>query len=331
MADQRSTPFKVFGAADAPAGGLAHQRVAVLGYGNLGRAAALNLRDSGVDVTIGNRDDEYAVTARGDGFQVLPLAAAAALDVSFVLLPDEVIPEAFTRDIAPALRPRSAIAFASGYCLAFGLIQPPAGVDVLLVAPRSPGSVARSRYVAGQGFWAYVSVETDASGRARERMLALAAALGVLRTGAIEMNARQEALLDLFVEQSVGAVLGMAVMAAFEVGCEAGIPPEAMVMEMYASGEMESVFASFRDTGFFRASEEHGPTALFGGITRTLAMDRGAMLDSFRTILEDIRSGGFAQRFQTEAKDGYPMLGIARDMMRGDSPMQAAEDRLRKT
>lgn len=331
MTQQNGPSFKVYRAGDAPPGGPSREPVAVFGYGNLGRAAALNLRDSGVNVTIGNRADEYAELARADGFPVVALTDAAKLDVAFVLLPDEVIPEAFAHEIAPGLRRGSAVAFASGYCLAFGLIKPPPEVDVLLVAPRSPGSVARSRYVAGQGFWAYVSVEADASGRARERMLALAAALGALRAGAIEMSARQEALLDLFVEQSVGAVLGLAMMAAFEVGSEAGIPPEAMVMEMYASGEMESVFASFRQTGFLRASEEHGPTALFGGITRTLAMDRDAMLDSFRAILEDIRSGGFAERFQAEAKDGYPMLGMAQEMLRGDSPITAAEHRLRLT
>jgi ketol-acid reductoisomerase len=163
-------------------------------------------------------------------------------------------------------------------------------------------------------------------------MLALAAALGVLRTGAIEMSARQEALLDLFIEQSVGAVLGMAVMAAFEVGCEAGIPPEAMVMEMYASGEMESVFASFRDTGFFRASEEHGTDRALRRHHAHAGDGSGAPCStasgqSWRTSA----AAAFAQRFQAEAKEGYPMLGIAREMMRGDSPMQAAEDRLRKT
>jgi ketol-acid reductoisomerase len=303
--------------------------VAVLGYGNMGRCAALNLRDSGVDVRVGNCDDEYAERARADGFEVMSLAKASAADVVFVLLSDEVIPEVFARDVAPALRPGSAVAFASGYCLAYDLIKPPEHTDVLLVAPRIPGSVARTRYVAGEGFWACVGVEADRSGRARSRMLALAAALGALRVGAIEMGATEEAALDLFVEQSVGALLGMAVMVAFEVGCEAGIPPEALVMEMYGSGEMEAVFGSFRQTGFLRACEEHGPTALFGGITRTLGMDRDAVVESFQGILKDIVSGGFAHRFQEEAQNGYPMLTVAREMVQGPSPITEAEERLR--
>jgi ketol-acid reductoisomerase len=305
--------------------------VAVLGYGNLGRTAALNLRDSGVKIRVGNREDDYAERARAEGFEVLPLdAAAAGADIVFVLLPDEVIPEAFAREIAPALRAGSAVAFGSGYSLAFGLVRPPAGVDVLLLAPRMAGGSARDRYLGGQGFWACVGVEADRSGRARQRLLGLAEALGALQGGAIEMTAAAEATLDLFVEQTVGVLLGTAIMAAFEVGREVGLPPEALVMEMYMSGEMEAVFRSFRETGFFRASEDHGPTAVFGGITRTLELDREAVAARFRAVLEDIRSGGFARRFQAEARDGYPMLALARSMMHAVSPLAAAEERLRR-
>jgi ketol-acid reductoisomerase len=329
MANSPETQVKVYRVADAPQRALAGEAVAVLGYGNLGRTAALNLRDSGVKVRVGNQEDEYAARARTEGFEVVPLAAASADDIVFVLLPDEVIPAVFEREIAPALRPGSAIAFGSGYSLAFDLIHPPESVDVLLVAPRMSGISARARYVAGGGFWGCVGVEADRSGRAQPRMLGLAEALGVLRAGAVQMSATAEAALDLFVEQTVGALLGMAIMTAFEVGRDAGIPAEALVMEMYMSGEMEVVFRSFREAGFFRSSEDHGPTAVFGGMTRTLEMDREAMMASFRAILEDIKTGGFARRFQDEAKDGYPLLAMAKAMMHGDSPMTDAETRLR--
>jgi len=330
MSDGRKTRVRLYRALEATPGALKGQTVAVLGYGNLGRSAALNLRDSGIDLRIGNREDEYAERARAEGFEVMPLEKAASADVVFVLLPDEVIPSVFARDIAPALRPGSAVAFGSGYCLAFGLVGPPDSVDVLLVAPRMAGSSVRARYLAGAGFWACIGVEADRSGRAEQRMLGLADALGALRVGAIEMTALAEAMLDLFVEQTVGVVLGTAVMAAFEVGCEAGIPPEALVMEMYMSGEMEAVFRSFRETGFLRAAEDHGPTALFGGITRTLDMDREAMAASFRKILDEIRTGQFARRFQEEAGKDYPLLGIARAMVRGTSPITEAEEHLRR-
>jgi len=314
---------------DGPSTALNGEAVAVLGYGNLGRTAALNLRDSKVKVRVGNREDEYADLARADGFEVVPLPVAAAADIVCVFLPDEVIPEVFARDVVPALRSGSAVVFGSGYSLAFGLARPPAGIDVLLVAPRMSGLAARTRYMEGKGFWACVGVEADHSGRARERMLALAEALGASAARVFEMSAQAEATLDLFVEQSLGPLLGTAIMVAFEVGRDAGIPPEALVMEMYMSGEMEKVFEGFRETGFFRASEQHGPTAVFGGIIRTLEIDREEMATRFRRILENIRSGEFAQRFQDEARDGYPMLGIARAMMHGTSPITEAEEQLR--
>ena len=323
-------PCHVYRPADVPPGALAGETVAVVGYGHLGRAVALNLRDSGVKVRVGNRGDEYAHQARADGFEVVPIAVAAADDIVWVLLPDEVIPEAFAGEIGPALRPGAAVAFSSGYSLAFGLARPPDTVDVLLVAPRMAGPGARARYQAGEGFWASVGVEADRSGRARQRMLGLADGLGALARGAVETTAAQEATLDLFIEQTLGPLLGTAIMVAFEVGRDAGIAPEALVLEMYMSGEMEEVFRGFRQTGFFRASEDHGPTALFGGITRALEIDRGDLAARFRAVLEDIRSGAFARRFQEEAAAGYPMLAVARSMIHDASPISDAEDRLRR-
>ncbi len=279
MTDERERRVKVYHEVDGPGGGLAGEAVAVLGYGNLGRTAALNLRDSGVKVRIGNREDGYAELARQEGFEVVPFAVAASDDVVLVLLPDEVIPAVFAQDVAPALRLGSAIGFGSGYSLAFGLVRPPDNVDVLLVAPRMAGNTARRRYLAGEGFWGCVGVEADRSGHAQRRMLGLAEGLGILRAGAVEMSAAVEATLDLFVEQTMG---------------------------------------------------DHGPTAVFGGLTRTLEMDREAMAASFRSVLEDIRSGGFARRFQDEARTGYPVLDVARAMMHGSSPITDAEERLRR-
>jgi len=329
MTHPHESHVRVFRAGDALPGALATERVAVLGYGHLGRSAALNLRDSGVKIRIGNRQDEYADQARLDGFDVVPLDVAASDDIVCVFLPDEVIPDVFARDIVPVLRPGSAVVFASGYSLAFDLVHPPDTVDVLLVAPRMAGVSARTRYLAGEGFWACVGVEADRSSRARERMLGLADGIGALRAGAIEMSAKTEATLDLFVEQTIGPLLGAAIMVAFEIGREAGISPEALVLEMYMSGEMEAVFRGFREIGFFRASEDHGPTAVFGGMTRILELDREAIATRFQAVLEDIKNGGFARRFQAEAGNGYPLLEMARAMMHGTSPISEAEKRLR--
>ncbi len=216
--------------------------------------------------------------------------------------------------------------FASGYCLAYGLVTPPTGVDVLLLAPRMVGSAVQ-RPVAG--YVAYLNVEHDASGRARERLLALALAAGALDRGAFGVTAVDEAALDLFVEQSVGPYVGLAIQLAFEVGVAAGLPPEALVLELYQSGEMAEVFRSFAERGFYRAVVEHGATAQYGGYLRTLELDTEAMRSQFTAVLDDIRSGGFAEKFQAEADDGSPALALIAAMTAGDDPMTRAEESVR--
>jgi len=313
---------------DAEPGALAGERVAVLGYGHLGRALALNLRDAVArdgsirQLVVGNIEDEYAGQARREGFTVLPIEeAVAGSDIVLILLPDEVIPDLFPGSIAPHLSPGAAILVASGYNLAYGLVPVPGDVDVLLLAPRMGGEHVRDRFRSGEGFIAYGSVEQDASGRALARLLGIAGAVGALRGGVLELDARREADLDLFVEQTLGAVIGVTVMSAFTLGVEAGIPPEAMVLEMYMSGEMETVFRAFRERGFFPASEVHGPTAMYGGFVRTMELMLSDLPSRFRETLQDISSGAFAQRFQAEREAGYPSLAQALSMAGEQDPI----------
>lgn len=330
MTSQNS--IRCFTTKDAPVDALKGERIAILGYGHLGRPFALNLRDSGVEgLVIGNIADEYADQARSEGFSVLsPEQATAQADIILVLLPDEVIPDIFPTGIGPHLAPGSAIVFGSGYDLAYGLITPPAGVDVLMLAPRMAGENARQRFLNGQGFYAYVSVEQEASGKAWKRLLGLAGATGILRAGALELSASGEADLDLLVEQTVGAAIGVSMMNAFALGVEAGIPEEAMVLEMYMSEEMEMVFRSFRTEGFYQAAKVHGPTALYGGYVRTMELLQSDLSDRFRQTMLNIRSGDFARQFQAERQAGYPMLSIAMGMTMDDSPQAQAEARLRE-
>lgn len=327
--------LRFFTEGDAIPGALEGERVAVIGYGHLGRALAHNLRDTGLEqLVVGNIADEYAELAAREGFSVLPIGEAVTTsDIALILLPDEIIPEVFAAEIAPNLTTRSAITFASGYTLAYDLVKPPAEVDVLLLAPRMGGELVRTRFLEGNGFFAYLSVEQDASEKAWTRLLGLAAAVGTLVAGAIELDARQEAVLDLFIEQSLGAVVGVAILSAFSLGVEAGIPPEAMVMEMYMSGEMETVFRAFRERGFFRASDTHGPTALYGGFLRTMQFMQSGLAGTFNEALQEIQSGEFARRFQAEREAGYPTLSQARQMSTEASPFTGpivdAETRVR--
>jgi ketol-acid reductoisomerase len=331
----KHSSLRFFGTGDADPQALDEERVCVLGYGNLGRAICLNLRDAGVaPLPVGNIPDEYADQAKAEDFAVLPIdEAVATSDIAFVLLPDEVIPEVFEAEIAPNLNDGAAVIFASGYTLAYGLIAPPENADILLLAPRMGGELARERYLEQSGFFAYVSVEQEVSGRAWQRLLGIAHAVGVLQAGAMELDAHREADLDLFIEQTMGAAIGVAVMSAFTLGVEAGMPPEAMVLEMYMSGEMETVFRAFREMGFYRASDTHGPTAMYGGFVRTMELMQSDLVSTFRKTLQEISSGQFAEQFQAEREAGYPSLSMAQLMASGDSPlsqpMVEAEERVR--
>jgi ketol-acid reductoisomerase len=304
--------------------------VAVIGYGNLGRSMALNLRDSGLDVVVGNINDDYRSVAADDGFEVLDIGdAVEAARLVYALIPDEAMPACFAADVLPHMRPGEAIAFASGYVLAYGLIEVPAFVDVLMLAPRMLGEEVRRSYLDGTGFFGYVSVEQDASGAATARLLALAAAAGCLRKGAMPLSARQEALLDLLIEQTVGPYLGTAIQQAFTLGVGAGLPAEAMVLEMYMSGEMARTFQAFAEAGFMESVGWHGAVAQYGGFIRTLEVDRESMYRMFAATLEDIRSGGFARRFQEEHAAGYPTLAAINSVKASGSPMTDAERRVR--
>jgi len=331
MADeQREREPTFYREQDADPRILTGQVVAVVGYGNLGRSMALNLRDSGMKVVIGNREDGYRTTAAEEGFEVGDIdRAVAAADIVFMLLPDEVIPACYREQVEPHLRPGAALCFASGYVLAYKLIDPPARVDMLLLAPRMLGEEVRRTYVDETGFLSYVSVEQDATGTAKARLLALARVAGSLRRGALELSAVQEALLDLFVEQSLGPYLGLAIQLAFQVGVEAGLPPEALVLELYMSGEMARTLQTFADQGFFGSVKAHGLTAEYGGFIRTLEVDREAMEARFRTVLEEIQDGTFATRFQQEQTSEYPTLTLIDEMTNGADPMSEAERRVR--
>jgi ketol-acid reductoisomerase len=212
---------------------LANRQIAVIGYGNQGRAQALNLRDSGLQILVGNRDDDYAGRARDDGFQVVSIEAAATdADLLMLLIPDEIAPELFSRDIAPHLDDGNVVVFATGYNIAFGLIIPPPSVDVVLVAPRMIGAGVRDLYMAGRGFPSFVGVAQDYSGSARAIALALAKAIGSTRMGAVEVTFAQEAELDLFTEQCFGPAFGHVLTTSVNLLLEEGYPPEAVLLEL---------------------------------------------------------------------------------------------------
>jgi ketol-acid reductoisomerase len=317
---------------DADPAAIRGETVAILGYGNQGSAQARNLRDSGVDVIVGNIADAYGEAARAEGFEVLPMATASQrASALFLLIPDEIMPEVYARDIAPHLTPGKLLNFAHGYNIAFNFIVPPPFIDVVMIAPRMIGAGVRDTYRLGEGFPSFVGVHQDATGRAQQRLLALARAVGSTRAGCLEMSLHDEAALDLFTEQAFGPAFGRVMLTAIDTLVEAGYPPEAVLMELYLSGELAYSFLKIRELGMLKQHELHSHTSQYGTITRSA---RYADLDpllrqKMRESLDDIRSGAFAKEWSTDRADKLELLKQVR-AMQASLPMTQWEDAARR-
>ncbi len=336
MNDGRA-PLRAFGPADGDLRRLAGRIIAFAGYGNQGRAQALNLRDSlraaSIDapIIVSALRDGTREQAEQDGFDTRDVAdAVAAAGIVFLLLPDEGLPEIFASEIAPHLRPSDALVIASGYNIAFGELGVRADVDVVMIAPRMIGRGVRLAYERGDPFYSYISVERDASGRAWETVLALAEGIGALRGGALEISAREEAIIDLYMEQGFGAIFGRLVFETLATAVEAGLPPEAMVLELYLSGEMAETMQAMADLGFVDQSRLHSLTSQYGGMTRSLRLDREPLRKHLQQALDEIKSGAFAKEWAAERASGYKTFEQLRALGLEHNPFTPIEQRLRE-
>ena len=301
--------------------------IAVVGFGNQGRAQALNLRDSGLEVIVGSRPDSSYEQAAADGFEVVPVAEAVSrADVIFFLVPDEVMPEVFERDIRAGLRAGDMLVFASGYNIAFNLITPPPETDVVLIAPRMIGAGVRETYLNGRGFPSLVAVHQAATDLAWERTLALCQGIGSTRMGVIESSFLEEATVDLFAEQ-VGYLY--AVRRCCEVLVEAGCSPEAAMLEFYASGELVETSKAYRYLGLWDQITLHSRTSQYGQevTARLPAEDEEAERERLRGIIARIQDGTFARNWSAEQAAGFPEFHRVRSGNMAH-PMRAAERRL---
>jgi len=312
---------KIYHDDDADLSVLGDQTVAVIGYGNQGRSQALNLRDSGVKVVIGNIRDDAREAALADEFPVLSIRdASAQADIAMLLIPDEVMPAIVEKLVAPNLEAGNLLVFASGYNIAFDLIALPADIDVALVAPRMIGVGVRETFVAGNGFPSFVCVHHDATGKATARMLGIAKGIGSTRAGCIEMSMHDEATLDLFTEQGFGPAFGRVLMSAIDVLVDAGYPPEAVLLELYLSGEFAYSFEKMREVGMMKQMDFHSKTSQYGTVTRGARfMELGEPIkEKMSEVLDEIRSGRFANEWsenQTDAKALFEKIREARDKM----------------
>jgi len=321
---------RIFHDADAPLDPIQGKTVAVIGYGNQGRAWALNLRDSKLDVIVGTVADASQQAASDDGFPAHDVSdAVGRADVVCLLIPDEVMGEAVAAHIHDALKPGAAVCFASGYAVAYNEVKLPDSVDVVMVAPRMIGVGVRDSYVDGTGFIAFAGVERDATGNAWPVVLGLAHALGATKRGSVEMTFAQEATIDLFVEQGIAPALQKVWRDAAMVLLGAGIPIEAILAEFYLSGEIERTYRAMREMGATKQWQLHSQTSQYGTASRAERYNDVDLASKMRIAIEEITSGAFAREWAAERAAGYPKVKALREAEGRDALMDF-EDTVRR-
>jgi ketol-acid reductoisomerase len=292
---------------DADASALSGQKIAVLGFGSQGHAHALNLKDSGFDVVVGLRDgSSSAAKAREGGLTVKPIGEAVAeADVVMVLLPDTSQAKVYGEEIAPNLEPGNMLMFAHGFNIHFRTIEPPGDVDVTMIAPKGPGHLVRRTYEQGIGTPALVAVHGDATGKALQRALAYAGAIGCARAGVIETSFEEETETDLFGEQSIlcGGTSAL-VRSAFDTLVEAGYQPEIAYFECLH--ELKLIVDLMYEGGLSWMRYSVSDTAEYGDYTRGPRVVNDATREEMRRILDEIRGGVFAKEWIGEAEAGFP-------------------------
>ncbi|WP_250286698.1 MULTISPECIES: ketol-acid reductoisomerase [unclassified Frankia] len=295
--------------ADASLDNITNRKVAVIGYGSQGHAHALNLRDSGVDVRVGLPEGSRSrARAAEQGLRVLtPAEASAEADVIILLAPDTAHRKIYAESIAPSLSPGKALAFGHGFNIRYGLIEPPAGVDVFMVAPKGPGHLVRRTFTEGKGVPVLVAVEADASGGALALALAYAKAIGGTRAGALRTTFTEETETDLFGEQAVlcGGASAL-VQAGFETLVEAGYQPEVAYFECLH--ELKLIVDLMYEGGISRMRYSISDTAEYGDVTRGPRVITQAVKDELRRILGEIRDGSFAREWVAEDDAGRPQF-----------------------
>jgi ketol-acid reductoisomerase len=304
------------------------KRVAVLGYGNQGRAQALNLHDSGIDVVVGLREGSGSATeAEAAGLRTaLVEDAVAAADVVMMLAPDE-IHHALYSEIVPHLRQGAALGFSHGLSVRFGFITPRPDLDVFLIAPKGPGTALRSLYEQGKGMIALWAVEQDATGHAREIALAYGRAIGSGRAGLIASTFAEEAEADLFNEQAVvwGGVPEL-LAAGFETLVAGGISPEVAYLECV--GELKLIAELIEARGIAGMREAISNTAELGATVGGKRIVDDSVRQRMEEVLREVRAGRFAAELQDEEERGYPRLQAARREAR-ETLLQQVYERLR--
>lgn len=284
---------------DADLGALSGKTIAVIGYGNQGRSQALNLKDSGIDVVVGNIEDEYAAVARADGWALKTIEDAAAMaEIKLMLTADDSHPEVWNNWVQKSMKPGDVLSFAHGFNIHYKELDPGPNTDVIMVAPRMLGEGVRATYLEGRGFPSLIRVHQDASGHAQEICLAICKGIGSTRMGVLESTFEEEVMIDLFEEHQPGLY---ALRCMYQALVEAGCSPEAVMLDLYASGESVKFAEYGRDLGAFERMKRASQTAQFGHLVWSKKyFDEDKTMAGMREMLENIKNGSFIRALKEE-------------------------------
>lgn len=297
--------MKVYTEENANPDALKEGKIAIIGYGSQGRAHALNLHDSGADVVVGVRPGGKGDTlAKRDGLTTAPVRDAAEMSKFIMILTPDMSHEALFRDeIAPVLKPGDALAFAHGFSILYGRVQPSEDIDVVMVAPKGPGRLVRTEYERGRGVPCLFAVHQDATGRAKEKALAYTSLIGGTTAGALETTFKEETETDLFGEQAVlcGGATEL-VLAGFETLTEAGYQPEIAYYECLH--ELKLIVDLLYEGGLGKMHEFISETAIYGDLVSGPRIVNDETRARMRDVLKDIQDGTFARDWILENQAG---------------------------
>ncbi len=309
-----------------------NKTICIIGYGNQGRSQALNLKDSGLHVIIGNNNDSYAEEARKDGFKVFNIVDAAKYgDIVFLLIPDEIQKSIYDKEIGPNLRKGAVLVFASGYNYYYGLISVRQDITVLMIAPRMIGWGVRDVYLKNMGFPVLVGIGNDPEKKGNNILMTICNMLGVFRSGgcAVMSSFMEETLVDLLSEHSwVGAMLYL-FRAYYEVATELGASPASVILELYGSGELAEIAAAMKDQGLFEQLKTHSRTSQYGQLTRGPEYVMDEIKGLIKKEAMDILNGKFAREWTEEENYGYLVYNKLHELAR-KHPMEKDERELYK-
>ena len=302
---------------DADLGLLEGKTIGMVGYGSQGHAHALNLRDSGQKVMVGLYPESRSrAAAEAEGLEVADVPEVAkAADVLMVAIPDHIQGEIYRGEIAPNLRPGSALMFAHGFSIHYGEVVPPPEMDVMMVAPKAPGHRMREQFLEGIGVPGLLAVHQNATGNAREIGLAYAKGVGCTRSGVLDTTFKDETETDLFGEQTVlcGGITAL-INTAFETLVEGGYPPEMAYFEVLH--EMKLIVDLIQQGGFNYMRYSVSDTAEYGDLTRGPRVIDEHVKENMKKILADIQDGTFAREWITENHEGRPRFRPLREEAR---------------